>query len=69
MIEVGYTTNTGLETISESCESIADANVSMASLKETLSTRDDIAELFMQRQMPNDEDELVMQKFAWLDPE
>jgi hypothetical protein len=67
LIDIGYTTTSGADTITESCNSIVDANDIIFALKETLSTRDDIATLFMQQLMPNEDDELVMEKFAWLD--
>lgn len=67
MIDIGYTTTSGEDTITESCDSIIDANDAIFTLRETLSSRDDIATLFMQQLMPNEDDELVMEKFAWLD--
>ncbi len=67
MIDIGYTTTSGADTITESCNSIADANDIIFALRETLSTRDDIATLFMQQLTPNEDDELVMEKCAWLD--
>lgn len=67
MIDIGYTTISGADTITESCNSIADANDAIFILREALSSRDDIATLFMQQLTPNEDSELVMEKFAWLD--
>lgn len=67
MIDIGYTTKSGADTITESCNSIADANDAIFILREALSSRDDIATLFMQQLTPNEDSELVMEKFAWLD--
>jgi hypothetical protein len=67
LIDIGYTTISGADTITESCNSIADANDAIFILREALSSRDDIATLFMQQLTPNEDSELVMEKFAWLD--
>ena len=67
MIEVGYTTTAGEDTVTESCDSIIDANDALFALQDTLSGRSDILTLFMQQLFPNEDEELVMEKFGWLD--
>ena len=67
MIEVGYTTTAGEDTVTESCDSIISANDALFALQDTLSGRSDILTLFMQQLFPNEDEELVMEKFGWLD--
>ena len=52
MIEVGYTTTAGEDTITESCDSIIAANDALFALQNNLSGRSDILTLFMQQLFP-----------------
>lgn len=63
MIEIGYTTTAGVDTIASTHDSPAQANAAVAVLKTSLASRDDIATLFMQVDSGEG-----MQKYAFIDP-
>jgi len=64
VIEIGYTTTAGVDTVSETHDSPAKANAAVAALKTSLASRDDIATLFMQVDSGEG-----MQKYGFIDPD
>ena len=64
MIEIGYTTTAGVDTVSSTHDSPAEANAAVAALKTSLASRDDIATLFMQVDSGDG-----MQKYGFIDPD
>lgn len=68
MIDIGYTTTLFEDTITETVNTMAEANEAIFALRDTLSVRDDIHQLFMQHLMPDEDGELVKQQFVWLNP-
>lgn len=68
MIDIGYTTTAFEDTIEDSVQTIEEANTAIFALKNSLSSRDDIHQLFMQHRYENQDGEVITEKFAWLDP-
>ena len=64
MIEVGYTTTGGEDFVTGSYDTPAQANMAVESLNASLSSRDDIATLFMQVDSGKG-----MQKYGFVDPQ
>lgn len=63
MIEVGYTTTAGDDTVSGTYDSPAEANAAVSELKTSLASRDDIVALFMQVDSGEG-----MHKYGFIDP-
>lgn len=68
MIDIGYTTTLFEDTITETVNTMAEANEAIFALRDALSDRGDIYQLFMQQLMPDEDGELVKQQFVWLNP-
>lgn len=64
VIEVGYTTTAGDDTVSGTYDTPAEANAAVATLKTSLASRNDIAALFMQVDSGEG-----MQKYGFIDPD
>ena len=62
MIEVGYTTNDGTDTISETVADDPLANAAISALREELKSRTDIYTFFLQTSYDG------VQRYAYLDP-
>jgi len=62
VIEIGYTTTAGADTVSGTYDSPADANAAVAALKTSLASRDDIVTMFMQVDSGEG-----MQKYGFID--
>ena len=63
MIQIGYTTTAGAETVSGEYASPVEANAAIYDLRETLADRDDIETLFMQADFGEG-----MLRYGYLDP-
>ena len=63
MIEVGYITTDETEVIHESGLNAPDANASVAALKESLSSRNDIKTLFLQKNAGD-----TVNRYGYIDP-
>lgn len=63
MIQVGYTTTAGADTVTGDYDSPVDANAAIYDLRETLADRDDIQTLFMQSDFGDG-----LFRYGYLDP-
>ena len=63
MIEIGYTSIAGEDTVSGTYDTPTEANTAVEALKTSLASRDDIATLFMQVDSGNG-----MEKYGFINP-